>query len=125
MNKLMLSKTMAIIGFVATLLGAIDPLEGSIVIVMGAWLLALGAMFLQHRYRRWLYLSVLMIMLGFGAMLILTWMGGIGGDTGRPMALGLFALPYPIGWVMGLVVAILMFRDLVKPGTVNRGNTAS
>ncbi|NUO01862.1 MAG: hypothetical protein HUU01_14755 [Saprospiraceae bacterium] len=124
MNKLMLSKTMAIIGFVAMLLGAIDPLEGSIVIGMGAGLLALAALFLQHRYRRWLYLSFLLIVLGFAAMLILTWMGGIGGDTGHSLAWGLFVLPYPVGWVMGLVAGVLMFRDLVKTGTVNQGNTA-
>ncbi len=118
MNKESLSKPIGIIGFVAMLLGAIDPLEGSLIIVPGAGLLALSAMFQESRRRRLLYLAFLMILIGVGVMFVFSWMGGIGGDSGRSMLLALLVLPYPIGWVLGLVAAIMMFKDSQKAENV-------
>ena len=49
-----------------------------------------------------------LIAFGVGAMFVLSAIGGFGGTRGPSMWWGLLILPYPIGWVMGLVS--LVFR---------------
>ena len=86
------------------LVGAIDPMEGSLLILPGSGLVALGT-FLGHgersliTYRIWVFL---LIAIGVGALLGMTMIGGIGGSTGYSMWWGLLVLPYLIGWSMGI-----------------------
>jgi len=90
-------------GLLAMLLGAIDPLEGSVVILPGSGVVALGAFLGQDRHRKLLGWASILVAVGVGAMFALSAEGGLGGTTGRPMWWGLAMLPYPVGWVMGLV----------------------
>ena len=46
---------LVIVGLIAMLIGAIDPLEGSLIILPGSGLVALGALLGQCRHRRLLY----------------------------------------------------------------------
>jgi hypothetical protein len=96
------------------LVGAIDPLEGSFVILPASGVVALGGFLGKSRYRKVLYAAFILIAAGFGAMIIMTMMGGIGGRTGRSMWWGLLCLPYPIGWVVGLVGVILRLVEAFK-----------
>jgi len=84
------------------LLGAIDPLEGSVVILVGSALVLLGMFLSKERgtLRYWTAV-VLLIALGVAAMFALSSVGGIGGESGRSMWWGILVLPYPVGWVMG------------------------
>ncbi len=86
------------------LVGALDPLEGSLVILPGSGLVALGTFL--GRSERWLItyrlLVFILIAIGVGALWGLTAIGGIGGSSGRSMWLGLLILPYLIGWSMGI-----------------------
>ncbi len=99
-----LPRFLLIAGYIAMLIGAIDPMEGSLLILPGSALVALGT-FLgnQHRgiiiYRLW---SFFLIIIGVAALLVTTMLGGIGGDTAYSMWWALFYLPYPIGWSMGI-----------------------
>ena len=101
-----------ITGYVAMILGAIDPLEGSIVVLLGISLLAWAA-WLRGSIRRsrlaWAWAGVAV---GVGVMWIMSAMGGIGGSTGRSMWWALMLLPYPVGWVYGLIEG---FRYLRQP----------
>jgi len=100
------SGIISIIGLVAMILGAIDPLEGSVVIVFGSLLSAIGAWMAGSRHFKLLILSFCLIVIGVAILFGLSSVGGIGGDTGRPMWLMIVFLPYPVGWIMGLVGAI-------------------
>ena len=84
--------------------GALDPLEGSIVVVGGSALL-LGSEFSTEAARRhlgfWMIVFVL-VLVGTLAMVGLSSLGGIGGNSGRSMWWGLLILPYPIGWLLGV-----------------------
>ena len=99
------SRILIVVGSVAMLMGAVDPLEGSFVILPGSALVTLGA-FLSGCERRlrtdWLWV-VGSIAFGVGALFVLSAFGGIGGRSGHSMWWGLRILPYPIGWVMGIV----------------------
>ena len=77
------SRLLIIIGLIAMVAGAIDPLEGSIVILIGIGLVMLGSILVKSRHRKMLVLAFVLILIGVGAMFGLSSVGGFGGDTGR------------------------------------------
>jgi hypothetical protein len=98
------SRILTIVGSIAMLVGALDPMEGSLVILPGSGLVALGTFLGQSErrliaYRVWVFI---LIAIGVGAMLGLTQVGGFGGNSGRSMWWGVLVLPYLIGWSMGI-----------------------
>jgi hypothetical protein len=97
-------------GLVAMVLGAVDPLEGSPVILLGSMLAAGGARLGQAPHRKLLAWSCLLIAIGVGFMWGLSAVGGFGGSTGRTLWWWLALVPYPVGWVMGLVGAVKSLR---------------
>lgn len=106
---------LAVVGLVGMLVGAIDPLEGSLLILPGTGLLALAAWIGNSRHRRLLYLAVALVAVGVGLLWGLSAVGGFGGSTGRSMWWALSLLPYPVGWVMALVGAIRLLREAPSP----------
>jgi hypothetical protein len=97
------SRVLLITGLATMTVGVIDPVEGVFVILPRSGLAALGG-FLGRRRRRWpIFWSFVLIAVGFGALLAMTRVGGVGGDSGRSGWWMLTALPYPIGWILGLV----------------------
>lgn len=98
------ARILVIAGGIAMLLGAVDPLEGAILILPGSGLVALGT-FLGHANRRSVAYRVvvfLLIAFGVGAMWRLSALGGFGGPSGLSMWWGVLVLPYLIGWSMGI-----------------------
>ena len=95
------SRILIMVGSVAMLVGALDPMEGSVVILPGSGLVALGT-FLRADERRWIAYRVLvfiLIAIGVGAL----WgLPSFGGNSGRSMWWGVLILPYLIGWSMGI-----------------------
>ncbi|MEN6365629.1 MAG: hypothetical protein ABFC88_02310 [Thermoguttaceae bacterium] len=108
------SIVLVIVGLLAMLVGAIDPLEGSFVILPGSAFVAAGAFLGKSRYRMLLFWACVLIAAGVGAMVIFTAMGGIGGHSGRSLWWGLLVLPFPVGWIIGLVGAILKLIESFK-----------
>jgi hypothetical protein len=103
------SRILVIVGSIAMLVGALDPMEGRLVILPGSGLVTLGT-FLSNSGRglfiHWVCILVL-IAVGVGALSLLSaW--GFGGTSEHSMWWGVLILPYPIGWIMGIVS--LMFR---------------
>lgn len=98
------------VGTLCLLGGALDPLEGSIVILVGVVLLVAGAWVARTRERTVLSWSLVLVAAGVGALFALSAMGGVGGSTGRSMAWLIVAVPYPVGWVLALIGAWRSFR---------------
>jgi len=99
----LLPRVLVVVGELGMLVGALDPMEGSAVILPGCGFVALGT-YLEHRERRMIAYRVLVFILvavGVGALWTLSNLGGIGG-TGRSMWWGVLILPYLIGWSMGI-----------------------
>lgn len=101
------SRILITIGTVAMLAGALDPLEGSLVILPGVGLITL-ATFIGHSERQlrtqWV-LVLLLIVFGVGAL----WgLGAFDLYRGHSRWWQILILPYPIGWVIGIVN--LLFR---------------
>jgi hypothetical protein len=98
------SRILTIVGSIAMLVGALDPMEGSVLILPGSGLVALGTFVGQSERRVLAYrVSVfVLIAMGVGAMWALSRVGGFGGNSGRSMWWGVMILPYLIGWSMGI-----------------------
>lgn len=99
-------------GVTAILFGAIDPLEGSILIAAGATILSAVSLFTYDRHKTIFTVSTVGILIGVALMWFLSSLGGFGGNSGRPMWYGLFLIPYPLGW---LTIVITLLVRLFKP----------
>jgi hypothetical protein len=98
------------VGLAAMVVGAVDPLEGSLVIFPGAVLVATGAFVGRTTHRRLLYWGFGLVFLGVAAMWGLSALGGVGGSTGRSMWWLLVVLPYPVGWLVQVILGVLDVR---------------
>jgi hypothetical protein len=103
-----------VFGTFCMLLGAVDPLEGSVIILPGAAMVALEAFLGNSRHMRLLARASALVGLGIVALFALSAAGGIGGPSGLPVWTAVLLLPYPAGWVMGLVGTWRRFRELRK-----------
>lgn len=101
------SRVLVVLGLIAMVIGAIDPLEGCVVILAGVILAALGAFLCKAYHRKLLYWSTALVATGVAAMIVLSNFGGIGGSHGHSWWWGFLVLPYPIGWMLGLTGASL------------------
>jgi apolipoprotein N-acyltransferase len=108
-------RTLVIIGLAAMVLGALDPLEGSIVVLVGATLAALGASLSHSRHAVLLLWSFALLFFGVGSMWVLSFFGGVGGSSNNSWWWLIAVVPYPIGWVLGLVGAVRRLREDRRP----------
>ncbi len=111
MDHLLWSRMLVILGLFGMLLGALDPLEGSVIILPSAGLAALGAHIGHTARRRLLYWAFLLIAIGVGSMFLLSAIGGVGGPSGTSWWWALTIMPYPIGWILGIVAAVLFLME--------------
>lgn len=93
-------------GAVAVVIGMLDPLEGSVVIAAGSTLLAFSALAAKNSFRNWFITAWLMVMAGVFYLFYISSLGGFLGNTGRSWVWGLPILPYPLGWIMIIVLLI-------------------
>lgn len=95
-----------IVSVTAMILGAIDPLEGSIPILFGSLLLSYVTY--KRRARRWkiFFTASLLIVFGTTWMFLFSYLGGIGVGSSLSLWYGLLILPYPIGWILSITLLI-------------------
>ncbi|MBU6324494.1 MAG: hypothetical protein KJS92_03320 [Bacteroidetes bacterium] len=97
-----------ICGITLLLLGALDPLEGSVLIALGAIFLAWEAGQTKRKGKRFYYYCATGIIIGVAYLFWISSLGGFGGTASwRSWWWGLGILPYPIGWLT-LMVRLLM-----------------
>ncbi|MEI7946001.1 MAG: hypothetical protein WCJ02_04865 [bacterium] len=101
--QLLWANILIIVGLIGMLVGALDPLEGSLIILPGCGLATLGALLGKSRHGKFLTLSFVLVAIGVGALWGLSACGGFGGNSGHSMWWGLLLLPYPTGWIMGVI----------------------
>jgi hypothetical protein len=99
-------RILVILGSLGMLIGALDPLEGSGIILIGSALMVLGTLLdpntTSHHWFGYRLMVFVLVGIGVGAMWVLSAVGGIGGGSGHTMWWGLLILPYLIGWSMGI-----------------------
>jgi hypothetical protein len=111
------SRVLKAIGGIAMVLGALDPMEGSLLILPGSGLVALGTYLAgtdRHIVLYWTSVFIL-IAIGVAALFGLSAVGGFGGHSGRSMWWGITILPYPVGLLMALLGSVIGLTRLLKP----------
>lgn len=90
---------LAMVGWIALISGAIDPLEGSLAIAIGSILICLDA---WRRGSAWRFLYAIasgLILIGVFFLFYISSRGGIEGNLLKS-PLSLLIAPYPIGWLV-------------------------
>ena len=105
------SRALVTIGLLAILIGTLDPLEGSVLILAGIAFIAAGAAVGHSPERAKSYLALGLAILGVGLLFALSAFGGVGGRSGRSAWWALILLPYPIAWVIGIVAGVRQLRS--------------
>ena len=105
------SRSLLVAGLIAVVVGTIDPLEGSVAILGGFALIAVAAYLRHSRYRAGLAWALSLVAVGVAVMFILSALGGVGGSSGRSGWWALVILPYPVGWLIGIVESIRLVRE--------------
>lgn len=108
------SRILVAVGLFAMIVGAIDPLEGSVVILAGVPFSAIGAYLGQTRHRKILYWATAMVAIGVAALFTLSAYGGIGGKSGHSWWWAITMVPYPIGWVMGIIGSVSAIKEFYR-----------
>lgn len=102
-----LTHILYIIGVIALIIGAIDPLEGSVVILAGSALVAITTYLNHDRHWKIFFTSLIMIVTGVSFMFYLSSLGGFGGNSKLSWWWGTLILPYPVGWLLSIITLII------------------
>ncbi len=111
-NKTNWIRIFYIAGIVLLIIGVVDPLEGSVVILAGSLLIALTTYLAQKKYWEIFLLSFILITAGVFFMFYFSSLGGFGEKSMLSWWWGLLILPYPIGWI--ITILTLIFRKFKK-----------
>ena len=105
------SRTLVMVGLVLMLVGGLDPLEGSLAILVGSGLAALGA-YLGHSPRRAVLTAAMaLVALGIAGMIVLSLLGGIGGRSELSPWWGILLVPYVAGSILDVAGIALWAVD--------------
>ncbi len=107
MKKINWKKVTYILGIVLFLVGTIDPLEGSVLIVFGSILLTVVTKRNNDRHMKWFRLNAVLITSGVIFLFYLSTLGGFGGTSTLSWWWGLLILPYPVGWLSQVVLLLM------------------
>lgn len=102
------------VGLAGLVVGAIDPLEGSVVILIGSAFVAFGTQLDGSRYRRIAAWGLALVLIGFSVMVTVTAIGGVGGSTGRSPWWATLVTPFAVGWFLGIVAGARAHLDLYR-----------
>ncbi|MDR7328591.1 hypothetical protein [Corynebacterium guangdongense] len=103
------------VGTLGLVIGTIDPLEGSVLIVAGLILNTLAAWIASSRQRGLFTWALGVAVLSVGALFGVSFLGGVGGDTGRSLWWLLpIVVPYVLGWGLGVIATVRLYRELAE-----------
>jgi hypothetical protein len=101
-----------IFGVVGVIIGALDPLEGSVIIAIGSVLLAVATWFKHDDHRKIFLFTAIGIVFGVSLMFVFSDMGGFSKDAPLSWGWSLLIAPYPLGWLVNILY--LMYRLIKK-----------
>ncbi|MBK7763413.1 MAG: hypothetical protein IPI46_08560 [Bacteroidetes bacterium] len=107
-------KILFLTGILSTIFGAFDPMEGSILIAIGGISLAIVTWLNDDKHKKYFMLSAALIMIGIFFLWFFSALGGIGKGSKYSIWWAITMIPYPIGWVMNIVLLVKRWMILRK-----------
>jgi hypothetical protein len=107
------TRVVYILGLIALCICAIDPMEGSVGILIGSILVALSSFLAKDRHWKIFMYSALAIIVGVFFLWLFSWFGGIGEKSQYSSWWIITMLPYPAGWLT--IITVLIIRIFKKP----------
>jgi hypothetical protein len=95
-----------VVGILNIFLGALDPLEGSLLIVVGSILITLYKYLRGDRHKKGFLAGCILIVVGVGYMFYLSNLGGIGPHA-KSWWWIIPVIPYPVGWLLTVVLLFI------------------
>jgi NADH:ubiquinone oxidoreductase subunit 6 (subunit J) len=114
-EKIKWTRVIYIIGVIALIIGAIDPLEGSVVLLAGCTLITVTTFLTGDRHWKIFLTCLILIAVGVFFLFYLSSLGGFGGNSTLSWWWGTLILPYPAGWLTAII--LLIIRAVKKPKT--------
>lgn len=108
-EKIKWTRIIYIIGVCALIIGSLDPVEGSIVIAIGSALLTLSTYKTHDNHWKIFLLSFISIVFGLIFLFYFSSLGGFGGNSPLSWWWGTLILPYPVGWLISIILLIIRF----------------
>jgi len=106
-EKVKWTRIIYIIGVIALIIGALDPLEGSVIIAAGSVLIIVSTYVKRDQHWKIFLASLIMIVIGVIFLFYFSSLGGFGGTSTLSWWWGILILPYPIGWLISITVLII------------------
>ena len=104
-------RILTVLGVVLFIIGTLDPMEGSVLILAGAVLIS-SIRFMDKKENWKLFCgATFCIIAGIFFLFYISSLGGIGGASALSWWYGLLILPYPIGW---LTIVVLLISRAIK-----------
>lgn len=94
-----------IIGVVALIIGALDPMEGSVLIALGALLTTITTFIAKDRHYRFFLVAGIMILFSVAMLWYVSALGGF--DPKKQWWWLIILIPYPVGWLMEIILLIV------------------
>ncbi|MDZ7604082.1 MAG: hypothetical protein U5K79_00515 [Cyclobacteriaceae bacterium] len=116
-EKTKLTCILYIIGVVAMIIGALDPMEGSVIILGGNVLLVISLFMTDDCHKKHFLITLIMIAIGVFFLFYLSSLGGFGGTSELSWWWGITILPYPIAWIFAMIMLIFRVRQKQKANT--------
>lgn len=107
-----------IIGIISLIAGALDPLEGSVIIAVGSALIALSTHLSHDRDRRIFLTAFIMIITGVCFMFYFSSSVGFVGESTLSWSWSTLILPYLIGWL--IIIILLIIRAINNKKTAKQ-----
>ena len=89
------------------IVGALDPIEGSLLIAPGAVLLAYARHMKKSKNYLLYTICAILIVTGVASLFYLSSLGGFGGNSRLSIWWGLTIIPYPAGWLIIITTLIV------------------
>lgn len=93
-----------ITGLVASIVGVLDPMEGSVLLMAGSILITISTYFMKDKYWKIFLTTSIMMVVG---VFFLFYFSSLGGFPPLSWWWGILILPYPIGWLMLVITLII------------------
>lgn len=100
------NKWFHILGVLLFIAGSLDPMEGSVIIVVGSVLIANVGYYFKKPYWQWFVANSIGIAVGVFFLFFFSNLGGFGGKSTLSWWWGTLILPYPIGWLLNIILLI-------------------